>query len=193
MKTFLLTQLVVLAIASPAVQAAKLQSATVTRVINDVRIYRPGESVIGAKIGNVISGKTSLQTGRDSRSELRFQDSTLTRIGQNSVFSFQQGSRDLQLDKGTILLQVPKRAGGARIRTATVTAAITGTTIMMEYYKGKWVKVIVLEGDLELFLNKIASRWTPDRCSSCGPMPSAFPNRSMCTSSACRKPPSLPA
>ncbi|NIP94294.1 MAG: hypothetical protein GWO24_12900, partial [Akkermansiaceae bacterium] len=33
-------------------------------------------------------------------------------------------------------------------RTATVTAAVTGTTIMMEYFLEKWVKIIVLEGRL---------------------------------------------
>ena len=157
MKLQFLTPLAVLALAVPA-PAATLQSATVTRVIKDVKIYRPGATATEASVGNVIQGRTSLQTGRDSRSELRFQDRTLTRVGQNSVFSFQQGTRDLELSQGTILLQVPKRAGGARIRTATVTAAITGTTILMEYHRGKQVKIIVLEGDLELFLNTVKRR-----------------------------------
>lgn len=157
MKLTILTSLAVLAVAS-ASSAAPLQSATVTRVINDVKIYRPGTSAAQASIGSVIQGRSSLQTGRESRSELRFQDNTLTRVGQNSVFSFQQGSRDLELEQGTILLQVPKRAGGARIRTATVTAAITGTTTMIEYHRGKWAKIIVLEGSLEFFLNKIGRR-----------------------------------
>ena len=152
-----LVVLVVLAICASA-PAANLQSATVTRVIKDVKIYRPGAASVTASVGNVIRGRTSLPTGRNSRSELRFQDDTLTRLGQNSVFSFQQGSRDLELNQGTILLQVPKQAGGARIRTATVTAAITGTTILMEYHKGKWAKVIVLEGDLNLFLNGVGRR-----------------------------------
>ncbi len=135
--------------------AATLQSAKVTRVYNDVKIYSPGASAKAARIGNTVSGRTSLQTGRNSRSELQFQDNTLTRIGQNSVFSFQQGSRNLKLDQGTLLLQVPKRAGDARIHTATVTAAITGTTIMMEYHKGKWCKIIVLEGTLDAYLNQM--------------------------------------
>ena len=157
MKSRTLPLLAALALAAGA-HAAPLQSAKVTRVYNDVKVYTPGTSAKTAKVGNTISGRTSLQTGRNSRSELQFQDNTLTRIGQNSVFSFQQGSRDLQLDQGTLLLQVPKRAGGARIRTATVTAAITGTTIMMEYHKGKWCKIIVLEGTLEAYLNQVKKR-----------------------------------
>jgi hypothetical protein len=52
-----------------------------------------------------------------------------------------------------MLLQVPKGLGGAKIRTAAVTAAITGTTIMMEYVPGQYIKVLVLEGSLRLSRN----------------------------------------
>jgi hypothetical protein len=48
-----------------------------------------------------------------------------------------------------ILLQVPKGAGGARIHTAAVTAAVTGTTILMEAGPG-YSKFIVLEGTAHL-------------------------------------------
>ena len=49
-----------------------------------------------------------------------------------------------------MLLQVPKDAGGATIRTATVTAAITGTTLMFEYSPGQWIKLLTLEGTQQL-------------------------------------------
>jgi hypothetical protein len=52
-----------------------------------------------------------------------------------------------------MLLQVPKGLGGAKIRTAAVTAAITGTTIMLENIPGKHLKVLVLEGSLRLSMN----------------------------------------
>jgi hypothetical protein len=52
-----------------------------------------------------------------------------------------------------MLLQVPKGLGGATIHTAAVTAAITGTTIMMEYSPGQYIKVLVLEGSLRLSRN----------------------------------------
>jgi len=48
---------------------------------------------------------------------------------------------------------VPKGLGGAKIYTAAVTAAITGTTIMMEYSPGQYLKVLVLEGSLRLSRN----------------------------------------
>jgi cyclopropane fatty-acyl-phospholipid synthase-like methyltransferase len=64
---------------------------------------------------------------------LLFRDQTLTRLGADTFFSFTQGTRDLTLERGTLLLQVPKGRGGARIRTAAVTASITGTTILLEH------------------------------------------------------------
>jgi hypothetical protein len=59
----------------------------------------------------------------------------------------------MNLSNGTILLQVPKNAGGANISTAAVTAAITGTTVMWEVTKGHYIKFIALEGTARLFLN----------------------------------------
>lgn len=60
----------------------------------------------------------------------------------------------MEIGQGSFLLQVPKNAGGATIRTATVTAAITGTTTMMEYNPGQWIKFITLEGTAKLRMNR---------------------------------------
>src|SRR5438477_934637 len=51
-----------------------------------------------------------------------------------------------------MLLRVPKSAGGAKINTAAVTAAITGTTIMLEFHKNSYIKFIVLEGTGRIFI-----------------------------------------
>ena len=108
-----------------------------------------------AALSEVIKDQIGLRTGSKSRSELIFEDQTLTRIGPETYFSFKSGTRDLTLGQGTMLLQVPKGIGGAKIRTAAVTAAITGTTIMMEYVPGKDLKVLVLEGSLRLSRNGV--------------------------------------
>ena len=130
--------------------AAPLKSAKVTASVNDVRVYRDSTNAATAAVGESISGTDDLHTGRRSRAELTFPDQSITRIGANSIFSFRSGSRDMEIKQGSFLLQVPKDAGGATIRTATVTAAITGTTVMMEYNPGKWIKFIVLEGKAKL-------------------------------------------
>jgi len=132
---------------------AKLDSASVSRVINDVRILTPNQASRSAKLGDRISGSTSLRTGRRSRAELTFPDRTITRVGANSLFSLSSSGREVELNSGSMLLQVPKGQGATSIRTATVTAAITGTTLMMEYNIGNWVKVIVIEGEVKLAIN----------------------------------------
>jgi hypothetical protein len=133
--------------------AGPLTSAQVTKVINRVSVIDPAKGTHPAVLRDVIKDNLALQTGARSRSELLFQDNTLTRIGAETFFSFKTGTRDLTLEKGSMLLQVPKGLGGATIHTAAVTAAITGTTIMMEYSPGQYLKVLVLEGSLRLSRN----------------------------------------
>ncbi|MEP6808747.1 MAG: FecR domain-containing protein [Chthoniobacterales bacterium] len=133
--------------------AGPLTSAEVTKIINQVSVIDPQAGGHRAAVREVLKNDLALQTGGKSRSELLFQDNTLMRIGAETFFSFKTGTRDLTLEKGSMLLQVPKGLGGATIHTAAVTAAITGTTIMMEFLPGKLIKVLVLEGSLRLSRN----------------------------------------
>src|SRR5437762_7771843 len=133
--------------------AGPLTSAEVTKIINRVSVVEPAKGEHPAMLRDVIIDDLGLQTAAKSRSELLFQDNTLTRIGAETFFSFTSGTRDMTLEKGSMLLQVPKGLGGAQIHTAAVTAAITGTTIMMEYSPGQYLKVLVLEGSLRLSRN----------------------------------------
>jgi hypothetical protein len=111
-----------------------------------------------------VTGGTAVRTGVESRSELTFPDRTLTRLGAQTIFSFQQGTRTINVGgDGAILLHVPKNSGGAKINSAAVTAAITGTTVVLEThnfpkdtgyhpdsdYKNAWFKFLVLEGEVK--------------------------------------------
>lgn len=136
-----------------SLQAAPLKKAEFTRVVNDVKTLPDQQQPQAAKVGDVIAGRTAVTTGAQSRAELRFQDNTLTRLGSNSVFNMEQGTRNVDLKQGVMLMQVPKQMGGAKIRTAAVTAAVTGTTVMIEYQPDGYVKMIVLEGEMDVFLN----------------------------------------
>jgi Tfp pilus assembly protein FimT len=149
----------IVALALP-VMAESLRSANVTAAINEVQVYTGSSQARSAAVGETLTIPSSLQTGRKSRAELTFSDKTLTRLGQNSVFSFREGGRNVELKQGSVLLQVPKNAGGATIRTATVNASITGTTVMFEYSPGSWIKLITLEGTQKLTI--IGSNQTKD-------------------------------
>jgi ferric-dicitrate binding protein FerR (iron transport regulator) len=137
-----------------AASAANLNQATVTRVVRSVEVIPAGAAPKPAALGEIVSGNSDIRTGEESRAQLTFPDRTLARLGENTVFSFDRGTRALDLESGAILLQVPKDAGGATIRSAPVTATITGTTVMMEYSPGNpgTVKFICLEGTARLAL-----------------------------------------
>ena len=129
-----------------------LQEATITRTINDVRVINPRVGSAPAHIAQVIKDDMGVKTGIKSRAELLFQDNTLTRLGAESYFTFRPGTREMSLDQGTLLLQVPKDHGGATIRSASVTASITGTTVLLEHLPNKSIKFLVLEGSAKLSL-----------------------------------------
>lgn len=139
----------------PAVLCAgDLKQATVTRIIKQVEVIPQKGEPQPAVLGKVVQGNEGVRTGADSRAQLTFADNTITRLGANTLFRFDSGSRQLDLEQGVLLLQVPKGAGGATIRSAPVIAAITGTTLMMEYSPGSpgIIKVIVLEGSVRVSL-----------------------------------------
>jgi hypothetical protein len=134
-------------------QAAKYDQATITRVFNEVRILKGETNYRQAEVGTDVQAVSSVATGADSRAELRFPDQSLTRLGANSRFTLRGEGRTLELEQGTMLLQVPKRIGGAKVRTAAVTAAVTGTSVLFEYLPGGFIKLIVIEGTVDLFFN----------------------------------------
>lgn len=139
--------------------AASLKEASVTRTINDVRLLPEGRQPSPAKVGDRVTGSTAVSTGADSRAELEFPDRTLTRLGSNTVFRIDQADRTLNLEKGVLLLQVPKQVGGAKVRTAAVTAAVTGTSLLFEFLVGGFIKIIVLEGLVDVFPTGFPSRF----------------------------------
>jgi hypothetical protein len=141
-----------------ALPAAQLKEARVTEVVKDVKLLPTGSAPRPAAVSDEVRDGTAVRTGMESRSELKFPDQTLARLGANTVFSFNEGTRSLNLQDGAMLLRVPKGAGGAKISSSAITAAITGTTVMVETHpltkKGKdsYYKFIVLEGTARLSL-----------------------------------------
>jgi FecR protein len=136
-----------------SIDATQLKEARVSQVIKDVNLL-PGQAAPRpARVSDEVRNGTAVRTGVESRAELVFTDQTLARLGANTIFSFNEGTRNLQLGGGAMLLRVPKNAGGAQINTAAITAAITGTTVMLEFHPNAYIKFIVLEGTGRIFRN----------------------------------------
>jgi hypothetical protein len=154
MKTKILSSsLAVLLSIGLAMAADSKKEARVTQIVRDVKILPADAAARAAAVNDRVADDTGVRTGGESRSELTFADLTITRLGANTIFSFNKAGRNAQVDNGSILLRVPKDSGGGRIRTSAVTVAVTGTTVIMESRGGR-NKLIVLEGGARLSLVK---------------------------------------
>src|SRR4030095_2925916 len=126
----------------------------VTQVVQDVKVVPSGAAARPATVNETVHQGSAVQTGTQSRSELTFQDQTITRLGENTIFTVGQGARTVELGSGQFLLYVPKKAGGAKVKMGSVTAAITGTTVMGNVYPSGIVEFTVLEGSACMHLDK---------------------------------------
>src|SRR2546430_8805705 len=112
-----------------------------------------------AALNDKVSEDTGVRTGGDSRSELTFPDLTITRLGANTIFSFNKSGRTAKVDTGSILLRVPKDSGGGTIRSSAVTVAITGTTVIFEGSRSSRSKLYNLESSSRVALKSKPSDW----------------------------------
>jgi hypothetical protein len=121
---------IALALAGSALAATPYTQATVTRTENKVSygtVKGDRSDTRPAEPQDVVKAMNFLLSESDSRAELKYDDGTIVRIGQNTIFTFEANSRTLNLKKGTFVFFVPKGQGGGSIKTPSLTAAITGT------------------------------------------------------------------
>jgi hypothetical protein len=135
----------------------------VTAIFHDVQLLPEQADARPAAINDKVDDGTALRTGDDSRSELTFADLTITRLGANTVFSFNKAGRSVRLDSGAILLYARKNSGGAQISTKAVSVGITGTTVILESRVDSYDRLIVLEGDARFSLNNFPDQATDVR------------------------------
>ena len=145
-----------LLIATGSTIAAQLKDATITQIVNDVKL-QPGQAAArSAVLNDRVSEGTEVHAGTNSRAELTFTDQTSARLSANTSFSFNNEKRNLDLTEGAMLLCVPKRLRGATITTGAITAAINGATVIAEYHQNAYTKFISLEGTARVYLKH---RW----------------------------------
>jgi FecR protein len=131
-------------VALPALNAAPLEGARVSQVIQDVRLLTSNAGPRPAAVNDEVKRGTAVRTGTQSRAELTFADLTITRLGENTVFTLIEGAREVHVDSGSILLEVPPGGAAAKISSRVATAAITGGTGL--FGMGPPAKFMVLEG-----------------------------------------------
>jgi len=146
MKTTSLLALL-LAVSVPAARAAQLTESTVTEIIKDVNLLPSGATTAApAKMNELVKAPDRIRTGAASRAELTAPDKTITRVGANTVFSFEGRDRSVNLESGSLLFHSPKGKGGGTIKSGGASAAVLGTTLIVSSVAGGGFKVVLLEG-----------------------------------------------
>jgi len=140
-------------------RTATAKEARVTQIIREVKLLPTDAAAREAALNDKVSEETGVRTGNESRSELTFPDLTITRLGANTIFSFNKSGRTANVDTGSILLRVPKDSGGGTIRSSAVTVAVTGTTVIFEGNRAGKSKLYTLEGSSRVALKKKPSDW----------------------------------
>ena len=127
--------------------AAQLTESTFTEVVKDVNVVAASTKVAqAATVNELVKAPDLVRTGPQSRAELTAADQTVTRIGANTVFSFEPTGRDINLEKGNVLFHSPAGKGGGTIRSGGAAAAVLGTTLIVSSTGTGGFKVILLEG-----------------------------------------------
>ncbi|HXA80027.1 MAG TPA: FecR family protein, partial [Opitutaceae bacterium] len=143
--------------------AADLKQSMFTQVVNDVQVVSAANSSEKPAVVNAVFNMPDLvRTGAASRAELVAEDKTITRVGANTVFSFDQANRTINLQQGSLLFHSPKGMGGGTIHTNSATASVLGTTLIVTTTRSGGFKVIDLEGHVAIrFLSGVHQDLNP--------------------------------
>lgn len=133
--------------------AAQTAHARITRAIKDVKFVSPQGSTRPVAPNESLSDGALLRTGVDSRAEIAFGGSAITRLGGKTAVRSRGQGRNLELQDGAVLFQVPKGFYDAKITTGGINVATAGTTGIIERFGSAYVKILVLEGTARVYLN----------------------------------------
>ncbi|WP_353259960.1 FecR domain-containing protein [Prochlorothrix hollandica] len=111
----------------PALAGQPLTQAQISYVQNQVSVLDRNRNARPAQLRDLVTPGNGVATRAKSLVELRFNDGSLARIGEQAVFWFVPNSRDLQLSNGTALMLIPPGQGRTRVRTPNVVAGIEGS------------------------------------------------------------------
>ncbi len=128
-----------------------LTQSTFTQVIKDVNVVAAAtQAVSPAETNEIFRAPDLVRTGPNSRVELTAPDQTITRIGSDTVFTFDKDGRNLLLNRGSVLFHAPAGQGGGTITSGGASASVLGTTLICAVMSDGRFKTIVLEGKAQV-------------------------------------------
>jgi FecR protein len=128
-----LAAIVVVGWSGPVLAQTPLTKATVASFRNQVNLMPRNQRARPVKVADQMKPGDGLATARSARADLRFNDGSLARIGQQVVFRFTVGNRNLALSNGTLLLLIPPGQGKTQVNTPNAVTGIQGSALFIRY------------------------------------------------------------
>ncbi|BAZ07622.1 FecR domain-containing protein [Calothrix sp. NIES-3974] len=122
-----------LPIPTKAIASTPLTRAIVQDIYNLVQLMPQNRPKRQARRADAMIPGDGLSTGRSSLAQLRFNDGSLARVGEQAVFRFLPQTRNFRLSNGTVLLLIPPGRGTTRVRTPSAAAAVRGSALFLRY------------------------------------------------------------
>jgi hypothetical protein len=126
----------------PAAADTPLNRATVQNLRNRVELFLKQQQPRSARKTDVMTPGDALQTYRSAMAELRFNDNSVARVGEQAIFQFVPNSRNLDLKKGTVMLFITPKQGVTRLRTPNAAAGIRGSALFARYNEDNGVTTV---------------------------------------------------
>jgi len=153
MKMRLILNALAVCIGMQAFAAEPLTESTFTEIVRQANVVTAADkAVTPAHTNEVFRVPDLVRTGADSRLEMTAPDQTVTRVGADTVFTFEAGERDIRLFRGSVLFHPPAGVGGGTVRYGGTAAAVLGTTMICAVLSDGSFKVMVLEGEATVTL-----------------------------------------
>ncbi|MEC4804242.1 MAG: FecR domain-containing protein [Jaaginema sp. PMC 1080.18] len=114
-------------------QSVVLTRATVAAIRNQVRLVRRNQGARAARVSDVMTPGDAISTAANGRADLRFNDNSLARLGAQTVFRFNSGTRSVDITRGTALMLIQPGRGSTTIRTPNGAAGIRGSAIFCRH------------------------------------------------------------
>ncbi|WP_026087573.1 FecR family protein, partial [Chlorogloeopsis fritschii] len=136
-----------------------LTKAVILNLRNWVQLMPNNQFQRPARKLDAMSPGDGLHTGRASLAELRFNDGSLARVGEQAIFRFLPKTRNFRLSNGTVLLLIPPKKGVTRVNTPNAAAAIRGSALFVRYDEKKDTTLVaaLTNSGIEVF-NKDATQ-----------------------------------
>ncbi len=137
-----------------------LTRAVVEKFRNRVQLIPQNQATRLVQLRDVLVVGDAIATARASLVELRFNDGSLARLGEQALFRFAANTRTFHLSNGTVLLLIPPGNGRTTIRTPNAAAGIRGSGVFLRYVRSTNVSLVaaLTDSDIEVY-DPISGQW----------------------------------